>query len=188
MRRAWLGGLCLAGLIGTATASTPMRDTVDPNASSARFSVSLRVSGPVAGQFRHIAGEIEPDGRRWRVHVRVDARELELDGPAWMERSTRSRGFLDVERHPEIRFSSEPFARSLLRQGGPLQGELQLRGKAKKVTFTLAPAACARPGHGCDIRVSGLVSRRSFGMTTQRLWVRDEVGFDFRVRLVDAPP
>lgn len=186
MIRPWLGGLCLAGLVGMAMAA-PTRESFDPARSSAGFAVKLRLSGDVPGQFGRIEGELEPepDGR-WRVQVRVDARDLELDGPGWMLRSTRSRNFLDVERHPEIRFTSEPFARDLLVGGGPLQGQLDLRGTGRPVTFTLARSSCRRPGHGCDIRVSGEVSRRSFGMTSQRMWLRDEVAFDFRVRLRKA--
>lgn len=183
MTRYWLGAVCLAGLVGMATA-TPPRESFDPARSAAGFAVKLRLSGGVPGQFRRIDGELEPepDGR-WRVRVRVDARDLELAGPGWMLRNTRSRNFLDVERHPEIRFTSEPFDRALLASGGPIKGQLDLRGRSRPVAFTLAPSACSRPGHGCDIRVLGLVSRRSFGMTSQRMWLRDEVAFDFRVRL-----
>ena len=183
MIRSWLGALCLAGLVGMAMAA-PTRESFDPARSAASFGVKLRLSGDVPGQFRRIEGELEPapDGQ-WRVQVRVDARDLDLAGPGWMLRSTRSKSFLDVERHPEIRFTSQPFDRDLLASGGPLKGELALRGRERTVTFTLAPSACKRPGHGCDIRVLGSVSRRSFGMTSQRMWLRDEVDFDFRVRL-----
>lgn len=186
MMRSWLGGLCLAGLVGIAMAA-PTRESFDPARSAASFGVKLRMSGEVPGQFGRIEGELEPESDgRWRVRVRANARDLDLDGPAWMLRNTRSRSFLDVERHPEIRFTSVPFARELLMGGGPLNGELDLRGRSLPVTFTLAPSACDRPGHGCDIRVLGIVSRRSFGMTSQRMWLRDEVAFDFRVRLLAA--
>lgn len=188
MSLAWLGGLCLAGLVSMAAATTPPREAFDPDKSSARFEVNLRMSGDVAGSFRAIEGELDPAGDgRWRVQVRVDARGLELDGPGWMLRSTRSRSFLDVKNHPEITFTSEPFERGLLKEGGPLGGELQLRGRTETVAFTLVPSPCRRPGHGCDIRVVGQISRRAFGMNSQRMWVRDEVGFDFRVRLRHAP-
>lgn len=188
MIRPWLGALCLAGLVGMAMA-TPTRESFDPARSAASFGVKLRLSGDVPGQFRRIEGELEPEADgRWRVQVRVDARDLALDGPGWMLRSTRSKSFLDVDNHPEIRFTSQPFERALLASGGKLKGQLDLRGRNRAVTFTLAPSACAQPGHGCDIRVLGIVSRRSFGMTSQRMWLRDEVAFDFKVRLRKATP
>lgn len=186
MKLGWLGTLCLAAAVADAAASGEAREVVDPAASSASFEVSLRVTGPVPGRFRRIEGELLEDDRgRWRVQVRVDAEGLELDGPGWMLRSTRSRNFLDVANHPEIRFRSVPFERGLLASGGPLRGRLELRGESRSVAFTLQPAACDRPGRDCDIVVQGEISRRAFGMTSQRLWVKDEVGFDFRVRLRD---
>lgn len=196
MRLAWAGGLCLAGLVGAAAAATgplaipvtpsaPAPERFDPAASRADFEVDLRLAGRVQGRFRTIEGELQPDKGRWRVRVRLDARELDLDGPEWMVRTTRSDKFLDVDRHPDIRFESAPFTRDLLREGGELEGQLRLRGRVRPVRFRVEPAACARPGRGCDIRVNGRVSRRDFGMSAQRLWVRDEVGFDFRVRLRD---
>src|SRR5688572_21932715 len=175
------GGLCLAGLMALAMPAKPVvREPFDPAASSAGITVDLRVAGKVDGRFRRIDGELEPvAGGLWQVQARVDARELKLDGPAWMQRSTRSARFLDVERYPEIRFVSLPFDRKLLRSGGKLAGDLDLRGRNKRVAFRLEPAECDDPGRDCAIRVRGTVSRREFGMTSQRLWLRDEVGFEF---------
>ncbi len=187
MIRSWLGALCLAGLMGSAMAANT-RESFDPDRSAASFAVKLRVSGDVPGHFGRIEGELEPEGDgRWRVRVRVDARTLDLDGPGWMLRNTRSRSFLDVERHPEIGFTSQAFERGLLLTGGDLDGVLKLRGRSRNVRFFLAQSPCNHPGQGCDIRVLGTINRRSFGMTSQRMWVRDEVVFDFRVRLGKVP-
>ena len=54
---------------------------------------------------------------------------------------------------------------------------------ARPVRFQVDPSGCEAPGYDCDIHVSGEVSRREFGMDAYRLWLKDEVGFDFRVRL-----
>lgn len=188
MSRQRAGGLTLAGLMAAATmpATPPAAEPFDPSASDAGITVDLRVAGEVAGRFGTIEGELQPDGDRWRVQVRIDARSLVLDGPAWMQRSTRSSGFLDVERHPRIDFRSGPFERTLLEVGGELAGDLTLRGRTAPVAFRIAPAACDDPGRDCPIRVSGMLSRRAFGMSSHRLWLRDGVGFDFQVRL--RPP
>lgn len=185
MIRAWAGGLCLAGLACASAMAAPPRENFDPEASQASFEVNLRMAGTVLGRFHGLEGELQPSGERWRVRVRLDARELDLDGPAWMVRATRSDKFLDVDRHPDIRFESDPFARTLLSTGGELGGKLRLRGRTRPVVFRIEPATCAAPGRQCDIRVHGSVSRRDFGMSSQRMWVRDDVGFDFRVRLSD---
>jgi polyisoprenoid-binding protein YceI len=185
MIRTWAGGLCLAGLVWATALAAPMREDFDPAASRATFEVDLRLLGRVQGRFHELEGELQPGAGLWRVRVRLDARSLDLDGPPWMVRSTRSEKFLDVERHPDIHFESEDFARELLETGGQLGGQLHLRGRTRPVVFRVAPARCAAPGRQCDIRVYGSVNRRDFGMTAQRMWVHDEVGFDFRVRLSD---
>ena len=184
--RAWAGGLCLASLVWATAMAAPMREDFDPVASKASFEVNLRLAGVVQGRFHDLEGELQPNAGLWRVRVRLDARALDLDGPAWMVRVTRSDKFLDVDRHPDIHFESEPFPRELLKSGGELGGQLRLRGRTRPVVFRVEAARCASPGRKCDIRVHGSVSRRDFGMTTQRVWVKDDVGFDFRVRLKPA--
>jgi polyisoprenoid-binding protein YceI len=115
--------------------------------------------------------------------VRLDANGLALDGPGWMARSMRSPRFLDVEAHPWIHFRSRAFAPELVSTGGLMDGELVLREVARPVRFRVDPEGCAVPGYDCDIHVSGVVSRREFGMDAYRMWLKDGVGFDFRVRL-----
>lgn len=167
----------------------PMPLVFDPSASHASFRVHMRILRDTVGTFLDVRGELQPDGNRQRVAVEVDGRRLRVAGPAWMDRVTRSPDFLDVEAHPRIRFLSAPFAPKLLRDGGKLSGELTLRGMTQPVTFEVLPAACDAPGRDCEIEVRGRISRQAFGMTAYRLTVRDQVEFDFRVRLLpeEAP-
>lgn len=180
-------GLALAAVVLAGPARGEPPERIDPERSDARISVDMRLAGQVHGRFGAVEGKLAPtaDGR-WRVEVRLDAGGLVLDGPEWRQRSVRSANFLDVERHPEIRFEADPFPREMLATGGRLRGRLRLRGITRSVTFLLAPAACPTPGHGCDLEVSGEVNRRDFGMTGYRLWVHDAVAFDIRVRLRHA--
>lgn len=173
----WLPGWSLA--IGSA--DSPL---IDPATSRAGIEVDLRLGGRVRGDFQALEGRIDRlEDERLQVSVRLDARSLVLDGPAWMGRSMRSSKFLDVEAHRWIHFRSEPFAPELVRNGGTLAGTVELRGVARPVAFRVAPSACETPGYDCDIPVAGQVSRRDFGMEAYRVWLRDEVGFDFHVRL-----
>lgn len=176
----------LACLLGVAAAAAAAADTpeIDPEASHAGIEVDLRIGGRVQGRFEFLEGRVERVGEdRLQVWVRFDARRLVLDGPGWMDRSMRSPKFLDVQAYPWIRFHSEPFAPALVREGGEMAGELELRGQRRPVRFTVAPSACEEPGTGCEITVTGQVNRRDFGMDAYRVWLRDEVGFDFHVRL-----
>lgn len=188
MIRALAGALALlagiAGANGPAPAPPAPAPRIDPQASVATIEVDLRIGGRVQGRFGALEGQLDrlPDGRL-QVSVRLDTRSLVLDGPGWMARSMRSAKFLDVERHPWVHFRSEPFDPALVRGGGAMSGTLQLRGVARRVAFAVDPADCDPPGFDCPIHVSGLVSRREFGMEAYRAWLHDPVGFDFRVRL-----
>jgi polyisoprenoid-binding protein YceI len=155
----------------------------DPARSQARFKVRMRILPAAIGHFLDVRGQLQPEGTRQRVEVEVDGRKLRFAGPPWMAKVTRSEQFLDVDQHPRIFFRSDAFAPSLLRNGGQLRGELTLRGQTRPVAFNVAPAACATPGRGCDILVTGRVSRAAFGMHAYRLTVRDAVDFEFQVRL-----
>ena len=63
------------------------------------------------------------------------------------------------------------------------RGELTLRGQTRPVVFQVQRTQCATPGRGCPIAVTGKVSRHAFGMNAYRWSVRDQVEFEFRVRL-----
>ncbi len=183
-----VAGLAMAAgfwLSGGALANTPADAPLfDPAASAAGIEVDLRMGGRVKGVFRTMEGRIDRlEDDRLQVSVRLDSRSLVLDGPEWMERSMRSSKFLNVDDHPWIHFRSEAFPAALVKDGGAMAGSVELRGVARPVAFRVDPSACETPGRGCDIEVSGEVSRRDFGMTAYRVWLRDEVGFHFHVRL-----
>lgn len=173
----WLSAWALAN----PPADTPVFDAA---ASQSGIEVDLRMGGRVRGAFRAMEGRIDQlEDQRLQVSVRLDARSLALDGPEWMERSMRSSKFLNVDDHPWIHFRSEPFPPALVKDGGTLAGTVELRGVTRPVAFRVDPSACEAPGRDCNIEVWGEVSRREFGMTAYRVWLRDEVGFHFHVRL-----
>lgn len=155
--------------------------------SRARFVVDVRLPIQAEGRFTEVDGDLRPaPGGGCEVHVRLRADTVAYDGPEWMARLTRSPAFLDAEVHPEVAFDAAPFPAAWLNDGGRLQGRLRLRGRERPVEFTLRPAECASPGQACDIRVSGVVSRRDFGMQAYRFTVKDDVRFEFAIRLEPA--
>ena len=188
MRLARLGALCLLLTLVVVTGRAQnSRVAFDPARSSASFRVHFRFLPAGDGQFTKVSGELQDERARQRVLVAVDGRSLKFDGPAWMNRVTRSDAFLAVDRYPEISFRSELFDPGLLRSGGKLSGQLFLRGVRRDVAFRLLPSACQQPGRDCDIEVRGTISRHDFGMISYRFTVKNEVDFDFRVRLLAEP-
>jgi polyisoprenoid-binding protein YceI len=194
--RGWQVAALLSGLAGALGAALPVPEPAlptvplvfDPTQSHASFKVRLRIMRPATGHFLDVRGELQPAGtQQQRVTVEVDGRKLRFEGPAWMDRVTRSEDFLAVDSHPRIGFRSAPFAPALLRTGGSMRGELTLRGQTREVAFKVLPSTCARPGRDCVIAVTGKVSRHAFGMDAYRWSVRDAVEFEFRVRLTPDP-
>jgi polyisoprenoid-binding protein YceI len=176
-------------LIGSLSMSKPVQGklpdlAIDGRNSGARFVVHMRLGARIEGKLTRVSGVLRgTPSEGWQVLVKVDGRSLKVDGPQWRERITRSDSFLAVDRFPVIRFESVRFSDALLHGGGPLSGELTLRGLTRPVSFQLLASACVQPGRDCDIQVQGTISRHEFAMTAYRALVRDEVDFHFRVRL-----
>lgn len=180
-------------LVGLSTMANQARGeeeaaiAIDEGNSSASFVVHMRIPMPAEGELTQVTGRL--GGTRetgWEVQVKVDSRSLRFNGPRWMDRVTRSDSFLAVEKFPVIGFDSERFTNAMLRTGGPLNGQLTLRGLTQPVSFKLLPSPCANPGRDCDIQVQGTISRHAFGMSAYRAMVKDNVDFHFRVRLHTA--
>ena len=185
-----LGDALLVLVAGAAVPPTlpACHGRLDARRSEARFEVDVRLPIRAEGRFTELDGELKarPDGR-CEVHVRLRADTVEYSGPDWMARLTRSPAFLDADSHPEVAFDSLAFPADWLNEGGSIRGRLRLRGRERPVEFTLRPAECDTPGQACPIRVSGAVSRRDFGMQAYRFTVKDNVRFDFAIRLEAAP-
>ena len=150
MRLAWPGvaAVCLLALpltalraqtVPAAPAEASMPRPVvafDPAQTQASFEVSLRVPMRAVGHFTRVSGQMQGDaGAGWTVLVQVDGASLRFEGPAWMDRVTRSEAFLALDRYPEIRFASAGFTDTVLHAGGALRGAPQPRGRRRPVTF-----------------------------------------------------
>lgn len=182
-------GALLVLLVGATSMATPSRAqdpplAIDGRHSSARFVVHMRIRMRAEGVLNKVSGELRGSpAKGWRVLVRIDGRSLRFDGAPWMDRITRSDSFLAVDRYPDIRFTSGHFTDHALHAGGPVQGQLTLRGLTQPVSLLLLPSTCARVGRDCDIQVQGTISRHAFGMNTHRAIVLDGVDLHMRVRL-----
>ena len=182
----------LAGLASLSPGTPEMPPTppaatfqIDGTRSEARFVVKLRIALRTHGNIPKVSGEMVGDAKSgWKVLVVADGHSLVVKGPKWMGRSTRSPDFLDVDAHPDIRFQSEAFGDDVLREGGPVRGQLTLRGLTRAVSLRLLPSACAHPGRDCDLQVNGTINRKDFGMTAYPVTVRDDVELRMRVRLL----
>ena len=167
---------------------TPKAGEIDADRSQARYKVRLLLPLNAGGEFRKISGTLKKkDSEQWQISVKLDAREIDYIGPDWTARMSYSEKFLAVESHPIIRFQSEPLTEGVLSTGGEVKGKLTLRGQTRPVLFNLEAPTCDNPGYECPLQVSGLVSRRDFGMSAYRMSVRNSVEFTFSGWLKSPP-
>lgn len=156
----------------------------DPDHTQFRFDVRTRWGQSVGGVFPRYDARVETlaDGRS-RVRVALAAGAVRVSGPTRYTAMARGPNFFDAARHPTITFVSDPHGPALVREGGPLHGEVTLSGVRRRETFIVDAAGCARPGVDCDVVARGRVSRAAYGLHAYQWVLGDSVRFTLRLRL-----
>ncbi|UNK42714.1 YceI family protein [Luteimonas sp. S4-F44] len=185
----WLlsAGLWLAAVaVAPAMANETRALVLDTARSDIGFQLRTRWGQQLEGRFDAWRGEIVvlPDGRH-QVRLTLPTGGVEIVGSRSYTRITRGAGFFDVERHPEVRFVSDPYPPTLAREGGAMTGVLSIRGIAQRETFRIAPAECARPAVDCDVVGEGDVRRSRYAMDRWGYALSDQVRFTLRIRAVE---
>src|SRR5574340_1140225 len=101
----------------------------EPGHTSAEFAVRHMMVTEVRGHFKDVHGWMDfddADPLRGRVEVTIDARGL-WTGEEARDAHLRSADFLDVEHHPEIRFSGS-VSKQLSAHDYEVAGDLTIRG------------------------------------------------------------
>ncbi len=151
--------------------------------SHARFSVRTLWFTHVRGQFGAVYGELHSvDAQRDVVDARIDAASLSMDDPAALQEA-RGADFFDVATYPRIHFVSKPFSADALRDGGVLDGTLELHGQRREAEFQLEPSSCPAQPLACEVRVEGTLSRSAFGMRAHRGLLSDRVSLTMIIAL-----
>lgn len=169
-------------------ADEPTQWLFDPEHSDIRFKLAALGVVPIHGSFQRFSGRVwrhEKDGLL-RVEIRIDAESLTMKSERYRDWA-RSPEFFHVRRHPEIVFRSEPIEHGLLSRGGELSGWLTLRGIESAARFQLAASSCASASKGCELRVTGEVNRRRFGMRTRRMTLSSHVRLNMRFWVIPVP-
>jgi polyisoprenoid-binding protein YceI len=117
-----------------ATAQTTIW-TIDPNHSTAQFTVRHLAISNVSGNFTKVTGTVqfnEKDITQSQVNAIIDAVSIDTRVPD-RDKDLRSPNFLDVEKYPTLEFKSKRIVNS----GGKLQmiGDLTLHGTTREVTL-----------------------------------------------------
>lgn len=160
---------------------------IDSSRSHAEFSVRTLWFTHVRGGFGAVYGDLRSiDTRRDVVDARIDAGSLRMDNEDTLQEA-RGPDFFDVTNYPRIHFVSQPFPHQTLRDGGVLDGTLELHGQRREVQFELEPSQCPAQPLSCPVRVEGTLSRSAFGMRAHRALLSDRVSLTMSIVLAPAP-
>src|SRR5215471_16633370 len=129
--------LFLAASLFTATLSVAQTTTwnIDPNHSTAQFTVRHLAISNVSGAFTKVTGSVQfndKDITQSQVNAVIDASSIDTRQPD-RDKDLRSPNFLDVEKYPTLEFKSK----KIVNNGGKLQlvGDLTLHGTTREVTL-----------------------------------------------------
>src|SRR5215470_411871 len=108
---------------------------IEPNHSSAQFTVRHLGISNVSGAFTKVSGSVvlnEKDITQSQVNATIDAASIDTRQPD-RDKDLRSPNFLDVEKYPTLEFRSKRVVKS----GDKLQlvGDLTLHGTTREVTL-----------------------------------------------------
>lgn len=184
MNRRLVGGGSVLCLLGALLSAAALAANIDPAASTIGFTLKTRWGQTLEGRFPRYRGEIATlaDGRH-QVRLHLSARDVEILGNQTYTRMTRGPGFFDAERYASVVFVSDAYPPALLRDGGPLAGELTIRGRHQREVFTVSPSECARPAIDCDVLAAGSIRRSDYGVDRWGFAISDRIRFSLRVRL-----
>jgi polyisoprenoid-binding protein YceI len=171
---------------------------IDSSHSGIHFSVRHLVIAKVRGQFSRWTGTLQvPDGdfTQAQLEVAIDASSIDT-GVADRDAHLRSADFLDVERFPELTFTStqvEPAGKDRLR----VNGQLTIKGVTRDVTLDVEHLGLAKDPWGNEraaFTARTSVDRREFGLTwnqaleTGGVLVGERVDIEIEIQAVKQSP
>ena len=140
--------------------------------------------GPVHGTMTVREGTlvVDEEPERSSVTATIDAASFTTDRPQ-RDAKVRSKAFLDVEKHPTMRFTGAGVRTS---DNGPtLPGILAVHGVRAPVELTLAEIRGVPGGLRC--RATARVDRYAFGVTAGRGLIRRYLDIELEIGAVAVP-
>ncbi|MEM8754165.1 MAG: YceI family protein [Pseudomonadota bacterium] len=158
----------LFALAAAPLAAAPWK--IDRSHAHITFSVSHLGFSETQGVFRKFDAEIDFDPESVEtasVTFVIDAESVDTNWPA-RDRHVRSKDFLDVKNHPEIRFVSTA-VRLRDEETADVTGDLTIRGVTKEETFTakmrkIAPSPFNPEQIVAGFMIEGEIDRREYGV------------------------
>jgi polyisoprenoid-binding protein YceI len=183
--------------MATSEQTAVTRWNIDPAHTQVEVKAKHMMITTVRGRFPDVSGTIvvdqeNPDGSS--VEVEIDARSIDTQSE---DRDThlRSEDFLDVERHPKIRFKSKRIEGAHGEAGDEFRviGDLTIRGESREVTLRARYEGQGEDPWGgtrAGFSASAKVDRRDWGLTWNQaleaggILVSNDLTIDLQVQAV----
>jgi polyisoprenoid-binding protein YceI len=165
--------------------------TIDPAHSSVEFAVRHMMISTVKGRFGDVKGTLEiPEQGQPKIDATINAASIDTRADQ-RDVHLRSADFFDVEKYPELRFTSTKVERA--GDGWKLTGNLTIKGVSRPITLTVT-----EEGTGVDpwgnqkiaFTATGKLNRSEYGLNwnaaleTGGVLVSDEIKISLDVQLV----
>lgn len=169
---------------------------VDASHTNVGFSVKHMMVSKVRGRFTGVEGAIDgnpEDLTDAKISFKIDAATIHTNSDD-RDNHLRSEDFFDVEKYPEITFTSTEIVKT---DDGEydVTGDMTIKDVTKKVTFEAEFTGSGKNPWGVDVvafEVEGKISRKEFGLTwnqaleTGGVLVGDDIKIDIELQVNPA--
>ena len=161
---------------------------IDPMHSEVLFKIKHLVISTVTGSFRKFEGSVTTGGTDFnnaKVHFTIDVKSIDTN-QAHRDQHLQNGDFFDADVYPQIVFDSTSFVKA----GGSdykMTGDLTMRGVTKPVELNVEYGGSENNGHGVikhGFEVTGVINRREFGMTWNKLTDTGGLGLGEDIKLI----
>lgn len=160
---------------------------IDPMHSEVLFKIKHLIISTVTGSFRKFEGTViteEDDFNNAKVNVSIDVKSIDTN-QTQRDGHLQSGEFFAADQYPIITFESTSFVH-LGRSDYKLVGNLTMRGVTKLVELNVEYGGAEDNGHGIikhGFEVTGIVNRKEFGMTWNKLTDTGGLGLGEDIKL-----
>ena len=168
--------------------TSPTTWVIDTVHSDVQFKIKHLVISNVTGSFKKFEGKIvtkEENFNNAKVNFKIDVKSIDTN-QAQRDGHLQTGDFFAADLYPQITFESTSFVNT----GGSdykMGGNLTLRGVTRPIELSVEYGGSEDNGHGIlkhGFEVTGIVNRREFGMTWNKLTDTGGLGLGEDIKLI----
>ena len=161
---------------------------IDPVHSDVQFKIKHLVISNVTGAFKKFEGSIIQEGDDFnnaKVNFTIDVKSIDTN-QAQRDEHLQSGDFFAADLYPQIIFNSTSFVK-VDDDNYKMGGNLTMRGVTKSIELSVEHGGSEDNGHGIlkyGFEVTGIVNRKEFGMTWNKILDSGGLGLSEDVKLI----